>query len=309
MRPTWKGFLAFGLVNIPVTLHAAVQSGEGLSFRQLHGEDLSPIRYRRVCEEEGTEVPWNEIVKGYEYEKGKFLVLSDDDFKAAAVESSKALEIRDFVPESEIDPRYFDTPYYLVPQKGGEKAYALLREAIRRTGMVGIGTLTMRANAHHLVGVKVVGDALVLEVMRFQTELVEAGDFVFPSSDQVRPQEVQMAEQLIGNLAESFAPEKYADEYHENLRRIIQAKLKGKKVRVEETAPPEKTKVIDLMARLRESLAQGKSGRGSVKAPGKQALASKRSLPASAGPSTSEEGVARKRGGVRSSRGRPRKLA
>jgi DNA end-binding protein Ku len=296
MRPTWKGFLAFGLVNIPVTLHAAVQSGEGLSFRQLHGEDLSPIRYRRICEEEGVEVPWDEIVKGYEYEKGKFVVLTDEDFKAAAVESSKALEIRDFVPESEIDPRYFETPYYLVPQKGGEKAYALLREAIRRTGTVGIGTLTMRANAHHLVGVKVLGDALVLEVMRFQTELVDTGDFVFPTAEQVRPQEVQMAEQLIGNLAESFAPEKYADEYHENLRRIIQAKLKGKKVKIEEPSSPEKTKVIDLMARLQESLARGKTTRNGAKPTTKRSAAA-------------ASGAAAKKRSPRASRSRARKMA
>jgi DNA end-binding protein Ku len=271
MRPTWKGFLAFGLVNIPVTLHAAVQGRDGLSFRQLHGKDLSPIRYRRVCEEEGVDVPWAEIVKGYEYEKGKFVVLTDEDFKAAAVESSKALEIRDFVPESEIDPRFFETPYYLVPQKGGEKAYALLREAIRRTGMVGIGTLTMRANAHHLVGVKVLADAIVLEVMRFESELVDASEFNFPAADQVRPQEVQMAEQLIGNLAESFEPGKYADEYHDNLRRIIQAKLKGKKVKLEEPSTPEKTKVIDLMARLQESIARGKTNKSPTKPATKRA--------------------------------------
>ena len=297
MRPTWKGFLAFGLVNIPVTLHGAVQSADGLSFRQLHGKDLSPIKYKRVCEAEGIEVPWEEIVKGYEYEKGEFVVLTDDDFKAAAVESSTALEIRDFVPEADIDPRYFETPYYLVPQKGAEKPYALLREAIRSTAMVGIGTLAMRANTLHLVGVKVVGDALVLEIMRFQSELADVSELSFPSADKVRPQELQMAEQLIVNLADSFFPEKYADEYHDNLRRIIDAKLKGKEVKVEEPAAREKTKIIDLMAKLQESLALSKAGKAGAKAPTKRSNAASGSA-----------GAAKKRG-ARATRARARKSA
>jgi DNA end-binding protein Ku len=127
MRPLWTGALTFGLVNIPERLHSAVQAKERISFRLLHKKDLSPIKYDRVCQKEGESVPWKEIVKGYEYSKGKFVVLTDDDFKAAAIESSKTIEIMDFVATDEIDPRYFETPYYVVPQKGGEKAYALLR--------------------------------------------------------------------------------------------------------------------------------------------------------------------------------------
>src|SRR5579884_1412369 len=179
MRPLWTGAITFGLVNIPVRLHSAVQAKERISFRLLHEKDLSPIRYDRVCQKEGESVDWKEIVKGYEYAKGKFVVLDDADFKAAAIESSKTLEILDFVRAEEIDPRYFETPYYVVPAKGGEKAYALLREAIRSTGTVGIGKITMRSNSLHLAGLRTVGDALVMEIMRFAEELVDVSEFSF----------------------------------------------------------------------------------------------------------------------------------
>jgi DNA end-binding protein Ku len=259
MRPIWKGALSFGLVNIPVQLYSAIQSGERVSFRLLHRTDHSPIRYDRVCQKDGKTVPWDDIVKGYEYAKGRFIEMTEEDFKAAALESSKLIEILDFVGADEIDPRYFETPYYLLPVKGGEKPYALLREAIRNTGTVGIGKITMRSNSHHLAGVKVVGDALVLEIMRFGDELVNTDTFSFPAADAVRPQELQMAEQLIGNLTESFDPSKYDDDYRANLMRIIKAKLKGKKVDVAEPTEPEATPVVDLMARLQESLSQGKA--------------------------------------------------
>jgi DNA end-binding protein Ku len=246
-------------VNIPVQLYSAIQAGERVSFRLLHAADQSPIRYERVCQKDGKAVPWDDIVKGYEYAKGRFVVMTDEDFKAAAVESSKLIEILDFVAADEIDPRYFETPYYLLPTKGGEKPYALLREAIRNTSTVGIGKITMRSNSHHLAGVKVVGDALVLEIMRFGDELVNASAFSFPASEGVRPQELQMAEQLIGNLTEPFDASKYQDDYRENLMRIIKAKLKGKKVEAAEPSEPEATPVVDLMARLQESLSQGKT--------------------------------------------------
>ena len=258
MRPIWSGALTFGLVNIPVRLHSAVQAKERVSFRLLHKTDLSPIKYERVCEKEGEAVDWKEIVKGYEYSKGKFVVLTDEDFKAAAIESSKTIEIMDFVNADEIDARYFETPYYVIPAKGGEKAYALLREAIKRTGMVGIGKITMRSNSLHLAGLKTVGDAIVLEIMRFEGELVNAGEFSFPSHDGVRPQELQMAEQLVQNLAEKFDPSKYTDDYRANLMKIIRAKMKGKKIDVAEPEERESTQVVALMARLQESLDMGK---------------------------------------------------
>lgn len=257
MRPIWKGALTFGLVNIPVQLHPAVRAQERVSFRLLHKSDLAPIRYDRVCQKEGESVPWGDIVKGYEYEKGKYVVLTDDDFKAAAIQSSKAIEILDFVSADAIDPRYFETPYYLLPTKGGERAYALLREAVRRTNTIGIGKITMRSNSHHLAAVRVVGDALVLEIMRFADKLVETAAFTFPSATDVRPQELAMAEQLIGNLSEGFDPSKYTDDYRANLMRIIHAKLKGKRIAVVEPETPESTPVMDLISRLQESLERG----------------------------------------------------
>ena len=279
MAAIWKGSLTFGLVNIPVELKTAVRA-DHISFRLLHKEDLSPVKYERVCQAEGEPVPWNEIVKGYEYEKGKFVVLTDEDFKTAALEQSKTIDILDFVKEDEIDPRYFETPYYLVPSKGGEKPYALLREAIRQTGSVGIGKIIMR-QTQHLVGVKVVGEALVLEIMRFANELVDAKEFNFPGREAVRPQELQMAEQLVGNLAEAFDPTRYTDEYRANLMKIIKAKMKGKKVKLEEPegeAPD--SDVLDLMSRLRASLEEGNGKRGAVRAKQKTVAAARKTAKA-----------------------------
>jgi DNA end-binding protein Ku len=264
MASIWKGTLSFGLVTVPVELRSAVRA-DSISFRLLHADDLAPVKYERVCSADGGVVPWNEIVKGYEYAKGKFVVLTDEDFKAAALESSRTLEILDFVHIDEIDPRFFEQPYYLVPSKGGEKAYALLREALRKTGSVGIGKITIR-QAQHLVAVRPVGEALVLDLMRFAGELVDTGEYNFPSAEGVRAQELQMAEQLIANLTESFDPERYTDGYRANLMKIIRAKMKGKKVKLDEPAPePEDTKIVDLMARLRESLEQGPKGRGAAR--------------------------------------------
>ena len=261
-RPIWTGALTFGLVNIPVQLHSAVRAKEKVSFRLLRKEDKSPIRYERVAQKDEEPVPWKEIVKGYEYSKGKFVVLDDQDFKAAAIESTKTIEILDFVANDEIDPRYFETPYYLTPAKGGDKAYALLREAIKQTGKIGIGKITMRTNSLHLAGVKAVEDAIVLEIMRFGDELVDASEFKLPTDAGIRPQELQMATQLVENLSSEFDPSKYTDDYHDNLMKIIKAKMKGKKIEVEEPEAPESTQVVDLIARLQESLELGKRAGG-----------------------------------------------
>jgi DNA end-binding protein Ku len=264
MAAIWKGSLTFGLVNIHVELKTAVRA-DHISFRLLHEEDLSPVKYERVCQADGEPVPWNEIVKGYEYEKGKFIVMRDEDFKAAALEASKTIDILDFVKQDEIDPRYFETPYYLVPAKGGEKPYALLREAIRTTGSVGVGKIIIR-QTQHLAGVKVVGDALVLEIMRFANELVDANEFNFPPRDAIRPQELQMAEQLVANLAEPFDPARYTDDYRANLMRVIKAKMKGKKPKLAEPErETEDSGVLDLMSRLRASLEEGTGKRGAVR--------------------------------------------
>ena len=275
MAAIWKGSLTFGLVNIPVELKTAIR-GDHISFRLLHEEDLSPVKYERVCQADGEPVPWNEIVKGYEYEKGKFVVLSDEDFKAAALESSKTIDILDFVKQEEIDPRYFETPYYLVPAKGGEKAYALLREAIRNSGSVGIGKIIIR-QTQHLAGVKVVGDALVLEIMRCANELVDTSDFNVPGREVVRPQELQMAEQLVENLAEPFDPTRYTDDYRANLMKVIRAKMKGKKVKLEEEEKETPDSgVLDLMSRLRASLEEGAGKKGAVRAKRKSVAATRK---------------------------------
>jgi DNA end-binding protein Ku len=275
MASIWKGSITFGLVNIPVELKTAVRA-DHISFRLLHEEDLSPIKYERVCQADGDPVPWNEIVKGYEFEKGKFIVMTDEDFKTAALEQSKTIDILDFVKQEEIDPRYFESPYYLVPGKGGEKSYALLREAIRKSGAVGIGKIIIR-QSQHLAAVKVIGDAMVLEIMRFANELVDPSEYSFPSRDAVRPQELQMAEQLIDNLAEPFDPSRYTDDYRANLMKVIKAKMKGKKPKLEAPEDTHDSGVLDLMSRLRASLEEGNDKKGAVRAKKKTVAASRKS--------------------------------
>ena len=261
MASIWKGSLTFGLVHVPVEMKTAVRS-DHISFRMLHAEDLSPIKYERVCQADGEPVPWNEIVKGYEYSKGKFVVLTDEDFKKAALDSSRTIDIIDFVRQDEIDPRFFETPYYLLPTKGGEKPYALLREAMRESDVVGIGKVIIR-KTQHLAGVRVVGEALVLELMRFGNELVDVKEYAFPGTDMLREQELSMAKQLVENLAEPFDPEKYTDDYRSNLMKLIRAKMKGKKVTAAEALPEEDdTTVLDLMSRLQASLEEGRAAKG-----------------------------------------------
>ena len=259
MASIWKGALAFGLVNIPVELKPAVRSAEKLAFRQLDKKHHKPIRMERVSTVDGKTVEWDDIEKGFEVSKGKFIIVDDDDFKAAAVQMSRVLEMTDFVPAESIDPRFFDTPYFLVPQKGGEKAYVLFRDALEETGKVGIGTFALRQK-QHLAAVKPMGNALVLELMRFEEELVGPEELNFPTAAEakVRPQERTMARQLIENLAEAFDPSKYKDEYQDKLKAIIKAKAKGKPLPVGDDDTRENTKVVDLVARLQESLAASK---------------------------------------------------
>lgn len=261
MAAIWKGSLAFGLVNIPVELRTAIRA-DHISFRLLHQDDLSPVKYERVCQADGEPVPWSEIVKGYEYQKGKFVVLTDEDFKTAALEKSRSIDILDFVKQDEIDPRFFETPYYLVPAKGAEKSYALLREAIRAGGVVGIGKIIIR-QTQHLAGIKVLGDALVLEIMRFSNELVDAGEYNFPRRGDVRPQELKMAEQLIENLSEPFDPSRYTDDYRANLLKVINAKMRGKKVKLESAEESRDSNVLDLMSKLKASLDSGSAKKSS----------------------------------------------
>jgi DNA end-binding protein Ku len=253
-RALWKGSIAFGLVNIPIELHTAVRDHRP-KFRMLHAKDKSPVRFERVCIRDGTPVAWADLVKGYEFEKGHFVVVTKEDFQAAAVEKTRTVDILDFVKAEEIDDRYFENPYYLVPAKGGERAYALLREALRETGRIGIAKFILR-DAQHLAGVEVIGDALVLSVMRFSDELVDVDGFSLPTANGVGGKELQMAKTLVENLASEWDPGKYTDQYRENLLRIIKGKLKGRTVKLASGEEPRQAEVVDLMERLRQSLAK-----------------------------------------------------
>ena len=251
-RAIWKGSISFGLVNIPIELHTAVRDHRP-RFRMLHAKDRSPVRFQRVCIKDGHPVAWEDLVKGYEYAKGRFVVLTKEDFQAAALEKTRTVDIIDFVKSDEIDDRYFETPYYLVPAKGGERAYALLREAIREADRIGIATFILR-DAQHLAAVEVIGDALVLSVMRFADELVDTANFSFPAAGNIRKPELDMAKALVNSLASEWDPDKYNDQYRENLLRIIQGKVKGKEVSLEPTTEAPRADVVDLMERLRRSL-------------------------------------------------------
>ena len=256
-RPLWKGAISFGLVSIPVELHTAVRDHRP-HFRMLHATDKSPVRFERVCIREGEPVAWQDLVKGYEVEKGHFVVLTKDDFKAAAVEKTQTVDIIDFVKAEEIDDRFFEVPYYLTPSKGGDHAYVLLREALKESGRVGIARFVLR-DKQHLAAVEVIDKALVLSVMRFEDELVNTSDLNFPAKTEIRKQELEMAKSLVESLAAEWDPEKYTDQYRENLMKIIKGKTKGKKVTLESGEPKRPAEVVDLMERLRQSLAHTKA--------------------------------------------------
>lgn len=264
-RSMWKGSLAFGLVNIPIELYSATRDHRP-KFRLLHAKDEEPVRYERVCQKEGKPVAWEDLVKGYEYAKGQFVVLTKDDFKTAALEKTKTIDILDFVDPKEIDERYFETPYYLLPGKGADRAYVLLRDAIKASEKIGIAKIILR-DAQHLAAVEAIGDALVLTMMRFADELADLSEFNFPRKADLRAGELKMAQQLIDNLVSEWQPDKYTDEYKENLLRVINAKVKGRKPKlIEGDTTPQQAEVVDLMARLRASL-EGKKAGSSKKAP------------------------------------------
>jgi len=264
-RALWKGSISFGLVNIPIELHTAVRNHRP-KFRMLHAKDKSPVKFERVCVRDGKPVAWEDLVKGYEYEKGRFVVLTKEDFQAAALNKTRTVDIIDFVKSDQIDDRFFETPYYLTPSKGGERAYALLREAIRESGRVGVAKFILR-DAQHLAALEAIEDALVLTMMRFSDELVDTKGFEFPSTQGIRKPELEMAKALVNNLAADWDPSKYTDEYRDNLMKLIKAKMKGKTIEVEPETESRDTKVVDLMERLRQSLAQSGAGpRTAVKA-------------------------------------------
>src|SRR4029453_1712579 len=203
-RAIWKGSISFGLVSIPIEMHTAVRDHRP-RFRMLHRKDKSPVRFERICVRDGHPVTWEDLVKGYEYAKGHFVVLTKKDFKTAAVEKTRTIDVIDFVKAEEIDARFFETPYYLVPAKGGERSYALLREALRESGRIGIAKFILR-DAQHLAAVEVIKDAIVLSVMRFADELVELGQFNLPGENGIRKPELAMAKALVNSLAAEWDP-------------------------------------------------------------------------------------------------------
>jgi DNA end-binding protein Ku len=270
-RALWKGTLSFGLVAIPVELHTAVRDARP-KFRLLHAKDKSPISYERVCQKEGKVVAWEDLVKGYEYQKGHFVTLTKDDFETAALEKSRVIDVLDFVPEADIDPRFFDVPYYIVPTKGSERAYAVLREALADSDKVGIARVMLR-EVQHLAGIAVVEDAIVLTLMRFADELIDESTLTFPKKTEVRPKELQLAKSLVDSLTSEWNPAKYKDQYTENLMKVLKAKMKGKTAKLEAKEPRQSAEVIDLMTRLRESLAQG-GGKAATRRPSTRKTAS-----------------------------------
>jgi DNA end-binding protein Ku len=261
-RAIWKGSISFGLVTIPVELYTAVRDHRP-KFRMLHARDKSPVRYQRVCQREGKPVAWEDLVKGYEYERGRYIVLTKEDLKAAAVKKDKAIDIMDFVSRDDIDDRYFETPYYVTPQKGAQHAYALLRDALHASGRVGVAKIIIR-EAQHLAALEVIGEALVLTMLRYADELVETSQLEFPASGRARKAELDIAKMLIDNLSAEWDPSKYTDEYRDNLMKLIKARLKGEKPKLPHAEEPQETRVVDLMERLRQSLE-------SRQAPGKSA--------------------------------------
>ena len=259
-RPVWKGHISFGLVNVPITLYSAEQK-TGLKFNLLDSRDQARVRYERVNEVTGEEVPWNQIVKGYEYEDGNYVLLEDEDFQQAAVEATQTVEIEGFVDEAEISSLYYEKPYYLVPQGKGEKGYVLLRETLRSMKKVGIARVVIRTR-QYMAALLVHGDALVLNLLRFTQELRDPGNFDLPTGSlkdyNVSARELDMAEKLIRAMGMEWEPDQFHDEYREALLDWIQKKVRTGETTApaEEEAPPETTEPVDIMELLRASVEQ-----------------------------------------------------
>jgi DNA end-binding protein Ku len=255
-RAIWKGSISFGLVNIPIALYPATRREE-LKFRLLRKSDLSPVNYKRVAEKDGKEVLWDQIVKGYEYEKGKYVVLKDEDFERVDLEATQTVDIQDFVDQEQIDPMFFYKPYYLEPQKGGDKSYALLRDALKDSGKVGIAKVVIKTR-QYLAGVKPEDGALVLELMHFADELADPGKLHVPKKTELGKREMNMAKSLIDSMSSKWNPEKYKDDYREALMEVIEEKVEagGKEIEEKPKKAPKPTKVIDLVSVLQKSLDQ-----------------------------------------------------
>lgn len=251
MRAIWKGALRFGLVNIPIHMYTASHDKE-ISFVMLHKKDLSPIRYARMCKAEEKEVPWNEVVKGYEYEKDNFVVMDEKDFEKVNLKKTKTIEIINFIDEDEIDTIYYVKPYFLEPDKNAEKAYSLLRDALKKSKKVGLAKYVLR-NREHIAVIKIHENMLILNELRYQNELIPAEDLKIPSAGKPTAKELDMAIQLINQLTVPFKPEEYEDTFTEEVKQIIKQKAKGKPIHPNAKAP-KSSKVHDIMSLLQASL-------------------------------------------------------
>jgi DNA end-binding protein Ku len=249
----WKGHLTFGLVSFPVKLFTAARS-ESISFNQLHKDDHSRIKQVIYCQAEDKPIPRSEIVKGYEYEKDKYVVVEDEDIKKMAPSTAKVMEILEFVKTTEVDPLYFESSYYMAPDDAGEKPYALLYDTLKRTGYVGVAKIAMH-NREHIVIFRPGNFGLLMHTMYYTNEVRKVEEFRTDTS-LVKDSEVKLAEMLVESLAAPFDPDKYKDTYRDNLQTLIDAKIKGKEV----VAPPPKepSKIIDIMEALKQSLAIAK---------------------------------------------------
>ncbi len=258
MRAIWKGSISFGLFNIPIGLFPATRREE-LKFRLLRASDLAPVNYKRVAVTDGKEVPWDQIVKGYEYDKDKFVVLKDEDFKRVDVEATQTVDIMDFVPVAEINPMHFYKPYFMEPQKQGQRAYALLREALAASNKVGIAKVVIKTR-QHLAAVKPNELCLMLELMHFSSELTEPSEFRIPAKSELRKGELSMARELIDRMTTKWDPTQYHDDYRSALMKLIETKVeKGEPDRAKKPKKRRPTSVIDLTDVLRQSLTEAGS--------------------------------------------------
>ncbi len=261
-RAIWSGSISFGLLNVPVKLYSAV-SKQNISFRELREGDGSRVRHKRVAESDGKEVPYEKIVKGYEFAPDQYVTLTRDELSELEPKKTRTIEIQDFVDLDDIDPIYFEQPYYLGPDKGADKAYALLVQAMKDSRKVAIGRFVLR-NKEHLAAIRPMGDVLTMATMRFHDEVVPPKDLdgeVFEEEKPTKPdkREVEMAKQLIESLSTDFKADKYRDEYREELLDLLERKAEGKEVVTAPGEEPEPTKAPDLMAALEESLAAVRS--------------------------------------------------
>ncbi|HET8669464.1 MAG TPA: Ku protein [Candidatus Saccharimonadales bacterium] len=253
MRAIWNGSISFGLVNIPVRMYSAANPREGIDLDMLHKDDHAPIRYARICRKDGEEIPWNDVVKGYEYQDGDYVVLTKKELESIDAEKTQTIDIVQFVDQEDIDIRYFEKPYYLEPVKGGDKAYALLRAALQKSGKLALAKFVLHER-EHVAAVKPVGRALVLNQMRFPTDLREPGELHFPTDKEVTAKETEMALKLIQQETKPFIAEDLHDTYTEELEEMIKAKTKGKRPAKTSKKAPSDTSAKDIMSALKASL-------------------------------------------------------